>query len=59
MTAVARVFTLLITFAVTNVNVHGQDTEVIDRTRLEICFVNNTEDLSWDLEFEGYKSAGS
>ena len=34
--------------------------EIIDQTNIEVCvYTDKQEDeLSWDLEFEGYKSQG-
>ena len=48
----AKVFTILVTFAATLVNVHGQYANV------NACFVNKTEELKFDLMHEGFKRTG-
>ena len=40
------------------VNAQEQVAAVVDKTKLEICVINNSEELFLDLEFEGYNSAG-
>ena len=58
-TSLAKFFSLLISFAANPVHVLAEDAGMIDKTILKICTLNSKEEVLVDLEFEGYKSAGT